>query len=162
MGNLPQSSNSPSHQKTIFKKTPLVVIIPDAFLDHCHWHDISFAKYLKAAGYGHYAPLSPAHQNFNKVTADKNMRHIRKKVLLHLLKRDDRDIVLVMHGYSSVVASAAAKGLSKAERVKQGKRAGIIGQIFIAGLLMKGGNNVSVKDAFGSSYPPLCPDEVRM
>ncbi|KAF2866641.1 hypothetical protein BDV95DRAFT_611692 [Massariosphaeria phaeospora] len=51
-------------------------------------------------------------------------------------------------------ASAAAAGLGKAERAAQGKTTGVIGQVFIAAILPRGGDGKDVLGTFGGHYPP--------
>ena len=66
---------------------------------------------------------------------------------------------MLMHSYSSVPGSAAAAGLGKSERAKQGKKTGVIGQIYLASILTKGGDGKDIVGAFGGHYPPhIRPD----
>ena len=70
------------------------------------------------------------------------------------LEHETRDVIIVMHSYSGVPGSVAVKGLSKGERKADGKDTGVIGLIYIAALLAKGGDGKSiVKEALGGDYP---------
>lgn len=80
-------------------------------------------------------------------------------MILPILEHEEHDVILVMHSYAGVPGSAAALGLGKKERVAQGKKAGVIGQIFYAAMLLKGGDGVDIITASGGSFPPwLRPD----
>jgi hypothetical protein len=70
-------------------------------------------------------------------------------------------VILVMHSYSGVPGSAAALGLGKTERIAQGKKAGVIGQIFYAAMLQKGGDGTDLFTAGGGNFPPFLRSEVR-
>ena len=63
-------------------------------------------------------------------------------------------MVLFTHSYSGVPGSAAAKGLSKAERVAQNKTTSVLGQIYLSALIPKGGDGKGVTAMFGGKMPP--------
>ncbi|KAJ4351214.1 uncharacterized protein N0V89_006553 [Didymosphaeria variabile] len=93
------------------------------------------------------------------VTAEDDKNYIINNMLLPILDHEEHDVILLTHSYSSIPGSAAVAGLSKAERTKEGKKTGVLGQIMLAALLAKGGDGKSVKDAFGGHFPPhIRPD----
>jgi hypothetical protein len=75
-------------------------------------------------------------------------------MLLPILDYEEHDVILFMHSYSSVPGSAAAKGLSKLERTAQGKKTGVVGQIYLSSILAKGGDGSDIQSAFGGQFPP--------
>jgi hypothetical protein len=90
------------------------------------------------------------------------MAFIRDRMILPILELEERDVILVMHSYGGVPGSAAALGLGKKERTAQGKKAGVIGQIFYAAMLQKGGDGVDLFTAGGGSFPPFLRADVRL
>ena len=77
---------------------------------------------------------------------------MRDRMILPILDQRGFDVVLLMHSSSSVPGSAAAKGLSKPERLSQGKSTGVIGQIFVAAMLGREGQ--TIMDLLGGKLPP--------
>ncbi|KAL1592718.1 hypothetical protein SLS60_011134 [Paraconiothyrium brasiliense] len=104
--------------------------------------------------------LSHASRSRN-VTAEDDKNYIINNMLLPILDHEEHDVIILTHSYSSVPGSAAVAGLSKAERAKEGKKTGVLGQIMLAALLAKGGDGKSVKDAFGGQFPPHIRPDVR-
>ncbi len=90
------------------------------------------------------------------------MNYIREKMILPILEHEERDVILVMHSYSGVPGSAAALGLGKKERMAQGKKAGVIGQVYFAAILHKGGDEVDLFTASGGSFPPYLKPDVSL
>ena len=62
-------------------------------------------------------------------------------------------MIIIAHSSGSIPASVAARGLSKAERVLQGKTTAVLGQTFIAALLPRGGDGRDVVATFGGELP---------
>jgi hypothetical protein len=52
------------------------------------------------------------------------------------------DILLVLHSYGGLPGAAAAKGLSKVEREKEGKQGGVVGLAFITALVAREGDSL--------------------
>lgn len=88
------------------------------------------------------------------MTAQDDADYVLKRMLLPVLDVEKHNVILVTHSYSSIPGSAAAMGLSKAERAAQGKETAVLGQIFIAALLVAGGDGKDVVAAFGGHLPP--------
>ncbi|KAF7874179.1 hypothetical protein EAF04_002851 [Stromatinia cepivora] len=81
-------------------------------------------------------------------------------MLLPILDTEGHDVVMIMHSYSGVPGSAAAYGLGKKDRKAAGKNTSVLGQIYIASLLMKGGDGGDIVTALGGSLPPhITPDK---
>ncbi|RDW92641.1 hypothetical protein BP5796_02035 [Coleophoma crateriformis] len=55
---------------------------------------------------------------------------------------------------SGLPGSAAALGLGKEDRAKEGKSTSVLGQIFISSMLVKGGDGKDVVATFGGQLPP--------
>ncbi|KAF2450128.1 prolyl aminopeptidase-like protein [Karstenula rhodostoma CBS 690.94] len=87
-----------------------------------------------------------------EVSTSQDAEHVRTKFLLPLLD-ESKDIILVVHSYGGIVGSAAAAGLSKTERLTQGKSSGILGLLYIAGNIVAEGQ--SLLQAVGGAYPPF-------
>ena len=117
---------------------------------------------LQLAGYPTFSSTLPSVGAASKVTAEDDMNYVRDKMLIPVLDREGRDVILFTHSYSGIPGSAASKGLSKAERQAQGKTTGVLGQIFLASIMLKGGDGEDVLGAFGGQYPPHIRPEVRM
>jgi hypothetical protein len=75
-------------------------------------------------------------------------------MLLPLLDIEERNVIVISHSYSGIPASAAALGLGKAERIAEGKKASVLGQIFIAAVVTKGGDGLDLVANFGGQLPP--------
>ena len=58
-------------------------------------------------------------------------------------------------------ASAAAQGLGKADRAAENKTTSVLGQIFIASILPRGGDGKDVVATFGGQLPPHIKVDVR-
>lgn len=133
-------------------KLPVILIIPGAGQNPSHYGYLSHL--LQKAGYPIVSALLPSIGASPKVTVSDDSNYIRDKLLLPILDHQEHDVIMLMHSYGSVPGSAAARGLSKTNRAKQGKSTGVIGQVYLAALLIKGGDEKSVMDAFGGQYPP--------
>lgn len=69
---------------------------------------------------------------------------IRNKVLLPELD-NGKDVVLLTHSYGGCPGSAAAKGLSKAERQSSGQKGGIIGLVYMCAFVAEEGDSLQSK-----------------
>lgn len=105
-------------------------------------------------------------------TAD-DAEHIRQDILSIL---DDpaepKDVVLALHSYSGVPGSSAVKGLSKADRLSQGKKTSVISIAYMAAFLLPRGKSNRVfmdehratpealpKNGLAGGYMPAMPAE---
>lgn len=138
-------------------KRPFFVIVPGASQNPAHYGYLSHL--LQLAGYPVFLALLPSIGAAGKVSAEDDTEYVRNNMLIPVLDHEEHDVIIVMHSYSSVPSSAAAKGLGKAERAAQGKKTGVIGQIYISTLLPRGGDGNDVVGTFGGKYPPhIRPD----
>jgi hypothetical protein len=142
------------------EKRPFFVIVPGASQNPAHYGLLSHL--LQLSGYPVISALLPSVGAQGKVTVDDDAKYVRDKMIIPVLDYEEHDVVVITHSYSSVPGSAAVKGLSKAERSSQGKKTGVIGQIFISALLPKGGDGKDIVGAFGGQYPPHIRPEVSI
>lgn len=138
---------------------PFFIILPGGSQNPTHYGYLAYL--LQSAGYPTFSSLLPSIGNSGKVTTQDDTDFIRDRMILPILELEERDVVLVMHSYSGVPGSAAALGLGKKERIAQGKKAGIIGQIFYAAMLQKGGDGSDLFTAGGGSFPAFLVPDVR-
>lgn len=140
-------------------KRPFFVIVPGASQNPAHYGYLSHL--LFQAGYPVFSALLPSVGATKDVSVEYDAEYVRNNMLLPVLDHEEHDIILIMHSYSSVPGSAAAKGLGKSERAAQGKRTCVIGQIYIASILAKGGDENDIVSTFGGHYPPHIRPDVR-
>ena len=139
---------------------PFFVILPGGSQNPTHYGYL--AHLLQSAGYPTFSALLPSVGNSAKVTTQDDMDYIRDRMILPILELEERDVILIMHSYSGVPGSAAALGLGKKERIAKGKKAGVIGQIFYAAMLQKGGDGVDLFTAGGGAFPQFLRPDVRL
>jgi hypothetical protein len=136
---------------------PFFVIVPGGCQNPTHYGYL--AHLLQLAGYPTYSALLPSVGASGTVTTEDDMAYIRDRMILPILDYEEHDVILVMHSYSGVPGGGAALGLGKKERAARGKKAGVIGQIYCAAILQRGGDGVDLFTASGGSFPPyLTPD----
>ncbi|PYI02997.1 alpha/beta-hydrolase [Aspergillus sclerotiicarbonarius CBS 121057] len=131
---------------------PVFVLVPGASQNPAHYAYL--LHLLQSKGYGAFSALLPSIGAQEPVTASDDAEYVRTRMLLPMLDVGRRDIILISHSYSGMPASAAARGLGKADRATQGKTTAVLGQIFIATILPHGGDGLSVIDNFGGHLPP--------
>ncbi|KAJ8062302.1 hypothetical protein OCU04_008848 [Sclerotinia nivalis] len=108
------------------------------------------------------------------VTAKDDAEYVREQMLLPILDTEGHDVVMIMHSYSGVPGSAAAYGLGKKDREAAGKSTSVLGQTYIASLLVKGGDGGDIKPngiltcddpgppLYSDVTPPLFQDAIVM
>ncbi|EAT78530.2 hypothetical protein SNOG_13905 [Parastagonospora nodorum SN15] len=139
---------------------PFIVIVPGGAQNPAHYGYLSHLLLL--AGYPVYSALLPSVGTEGKVTIDDDAAYIRDRMLLPILDYEEHDVILLMHSYGGIPGSAAANGLSKTERSAQGKNTSVIGQIYFAAILAKGGDGGNLLDPLGGQYPPhITPDTLQ-
>ena len=123
---------------------PTIVLVPGAW--HTPVHFEAFIHRLRDAGYPTISKqlksVGSADPKNQTVVSDTNF--IRQDVLLPELDQG-KDIILIMHSYGGCPGAAAAKGLSKTERVAAGKEGGIIGLVFMCAFLAAEGDSLKSK-----------------
>jgi hypothetical protein len=139
---------------------PFIVIVPGASQNPAHYGYLSHLLLL--AGYPVFSATLPSVGAKERVTAEDDATYVREKMLLPVLDVEERNVVMIMHSYSSVPGSAAAKGLAPADRKAEGKKTSVLGQVYLASILRKGGDGIDVKGAFGGQFPPHIRAEVSV
>ncbi|GKZ38829.1 hypothetical protein AbraIFM66950_011352 [Aspergillus brasiliensis] len=131
--------------------TPTLVFIPGAWITRELYQP--FLNACSAAGYPiHYADY-PSIDPADPTVADcKTDTDVIRSTLHQLIEGEGKDVFLMMHSYAGMPGAAAALGMAKSQRVKQGKRGGVIGMVFIAAFLVPEG--VSCAGLQGGSLPP--------
>ncbi|KAJ5898435.1 hypothetical protein N7504_008723 [Penicillium tannophilum] len=137
---------------SIEKKKPVFVLVPGASQNPAQYGYL--LHLIQSAGYGASTGLLPSIGAQGQVTATDDANYIRDRLLLPVLDVGNHDVILISHSYSGMPASAAARGLGPADRAAEGKSTSVLGQIFLATILPRGGDNLSVIDAFGGNLPP--------
>jgi hypothetical protein len=82
-------------------------------------------------------------------------------MLLPILDYEEHDVILLIHSYDDIPGSAVANGLSKTERSEHGKKTSVIGQIYFAAFLAKGGDGSRLLDLLGGQYPSHITPDIR-
>ncbi|KAF2789976.1 hypothetical protein K505DRAFT_352239 [Melanomma pulvis-pyrius CBS 109.77] len=139
---------------------PFFVIIPGGSQNPTHYGYL--AHLLQKEGYPTYSALLPSVGSAAQTTTRDDMAYIRDRMILPILDYEERDVITIMHSYGGIPGSAAALGLSKKERLAQGKKTGVIGQIYYAALINQGseGDGPDIFTITGGAFPPyLRPDK---
>ncbi|KAJ5726193.1 uncharacterized protein N7483_007550 [Penicillium malachiteum] len=106
---------------------------------------------LNAAGYPSECPPHPSIGAEPPVKTLSDDAISLREVLIRLAD-DGRDIVVVAHSYGGIVASCAVDGLSKQDRVREGKVGGIIRVVYLAAFTLDKGQ--SLLGMLGGNYLP--------
>ena len=147
------SLSSPMSTSTLRNTVPpVIVIVPEAW--HVRPHYCFMMEALSNAGYrvvmldlpstaAQQPPLaSPWH--------DANV--IRQAILMSIFQAGGQ-VILVMHGYGAIPGSMAAKGMSVSERTDSGQPGGILGLVYVSGMLARDGESYLDKLPRGASTP---------
>lgn len=78
--------------------------------------------------------------------------------MLQRLVEEDKEILLVMHSHGGSLGNTAAKSLSVGERRQQGLKGGVLGQVFVAAMVVKEGE--SLLSALGGNWPEFMIKDV--
>ncbi|KAF2653858.1 prolyl aminopeptidase-like protein [Lophiostoma macrostomum CBS 122681] len=131
---------------------PTILFFAGAFADPSCFDAIS--KKFQEAGcptvYAYVPSLDPSDPS--SVTASKDAEEARTRYLLPLLD-EGKEVVVFVHSYGGVVGGAAAAGLSKSARSAEGKPGGVVGLLYLVGVMTKEGE--SLLQAVGGAYPPF-------
>ena len=138
---------------------PVFVVVPGGAQTPSHYAHLLYL--LQAQGYPTLSALLPTTGTRENVTVQDDADYIRSRMILPFLDTEKHDVILVMHSYSGVPGSAAAAGLGKADRAAQGKTTSVLGQIYIAAILNRGGDGNNLLAAFGGQFPPHIAADVR-
>lgn len=157
----------------VSKAKPTIVLIPGGWHSPVHF-DLLTAQ-LRQAGYDVTSLALPSvdPENASVHTVVTDAAFIRRKLLLPLLE-EQKDVLLVMHSYGGCPGSAAAKGLSRRERLAARQAGGIFGLAYISAFLANEGDSlfsslggkwdtwvvVDVGDKTHNSLPQCCTPEI--
>lgn len=137
---------------------PVFVLVPGASQSPAHYGYLQHL--LMSHGFSVVSAMLPSVGSRAPVTAEDDTEYVRSSMLLPVLDGEKHDVIIISSSYSGLPASAAAHGLGKAERAAQGKTTSVLGQIFIASILTKGGDGKDVVATFGGQLPPHIQVEV--
>ena len=87
-----------------------------------------------------------------KLTVKDDVNAIKRMLLHPLIEQQGKDIVLYFHSYAGFPGSTAIAGYTKAERLAEGKRGGILGLIYQSAFIPKPGD--TLLQMIGGSYAP--------
>lgn len=140
---------------------PIFVLAPGAAYNPAHYGLLQHL-FLKA-GYGALSSTLPSIGTLKaaSATVEEDATYIRDRLVLPVLENEERDVIIIGHSYSALPATSAVAGLGKATRSAAGKKTSVLGQIFIAGVITKGGDGNSLQAAFGGALPPHVQADVR-
>ncbi|CAL8584660.1 hypothetical protein XPA_010248 [Xanthoria parietina] len=131
---------------------PVFVLVPGSAQNPSHY---AYLKHLLLSqGYGVLSALLPTVGTGANVTVADDAEYIRSRMLLPVLDNEKHNVILISHSYGGLPASAAARGLGKSDRAAEGKTTSVLGQIFIAAILAKGGDGKDLVASFGGQLPP--------
>jgi hypothetical protein len=85
---------------------------------------------------------------------------VREKVLLPLIN-EGMDVVVLMHSFGGVYGGAAAKGLSKAQREREGKKGGVVALVYMAAACIPSGMSTLERMGVGEELLPWVELDVR-
>ena len=131
---------------------PVFVILPGAGQNPSHYAHLQ--HFLLSQGYGVLCGILPTLGTTSPVTIDDDAEFIRSRILLPVLDGEKHNLITISHSYSGIPASAAARGLGKSDRAAEGKETSVLGQIFIAAVLQKGGDGKDLIAMFDGQLPP--------
>lgn len=139
------------------KDKPTVLFLPGAWFRPSTYK--KFLSLVQEAGYPIHSASYPSLNPEDPFTADcaTDSLSVREKVLLPLIEAQEKDVVLVMHSYGGIPGSVAAHGLSKVQRVNEGREGGVLGLVFMSGFVV--GEGLSVADGQGGSLPPWVKED---
>lgn len=128
-------------RRSVISEKPTVVVVTGAW--HSPSHYSSFLEALHSSGHPSRCLALPSlnPRDPSKVSAALDATFVREQMLLPLID-EGKDVLLVIHSYGALPGSAAAKDLSTTERRSKGLKGGIIGQVFVAGLVAQTGESM--------------------
>ncbi|KAL8775133.1 MAG: hypothetical protein Q9209_000612 [Squamulea sp. 1 TL-2023] len=132
------------------------VIVPGA------WHPSSiygdFVSHLQEAGYGATVATYPScdSQSPKTTTCEEDSKAVRQHCM-SLIEKESKELVLVCHSYGGIPAAGAAFGLSKENRLQEGKNGGVIGLVYMAAFVVPEGSSL-LMFLGGKHAPYVVPD----
>lgn len=127
------------------------VIVPGA------WHPASlydeFTSRLRDAGYGAVVATYPSCGSPNPQTATcEQDTDVLRQQCISLIEDGGKELLLVCHSYGGIPGGGAAFGLSKKDRLQEGKEGGVIGLVYMSAFVVPEG--ISLFDFLGRQHAP--------
>ena len=127
---------------------PTILFFPGAFSSPSCFDSLS--AHLQKLGYPtvytDFPSLKPSDPT--AVSTSRDAEETRNKFLLPLVEAG-KNVVIFVHSYGGIVGGAAAAGLSKTARSKEGKPGGVVGLVYLVGNIVREGE--SLMDAIGGA-----------
>ncbi|OQE36733.1 hypothetical protein PENCOP_c011G06559 [Penicillium coprophilum] len=128
-----------------------ILFVPGAWITPAFYqpfiHALTVASYdVHYAGYPSLNPKDPLVANCQADT------EAITDVLQSLVEDEGKDVVVFMHSYGGMPGSAAASGLAKSQRMKEGKTGGVIGLLYLGAFIVAEG--LSCAGLQGGELPP--------
>ncbi|KAJ5286739.1 hypothetical protein N7478_002425 [Penicillium angulare] len=128
-----------------------IVLVPGAWLTPSFYDP--FALALKTAGYdvryASYPSLDPKDPSATDCEADAK---VIAGTLRSIVEDEGKEVLLFQHSYAGMPGAAAAVGLARSQREKEGKLGGIIGLLFIGPFVVP--ESLSCAGLQGGNLPP--------
>ncbi|KAJ5713650.1 uncharacterized protein N7483_010831 [Penicillium malachiteum] len=127
-----------------------ILFVPGAWITIAAYEP--FMQALRAEGhdvrYAGYPSLDPK----NPSTQDCQTDTQAIAAVLRPLVEEGKDVLLVLHSYAGMPGAAAAVGLSRSQRAKEGQSGGVFGLVFIGAFVVPEG--LSCAGLQGGNLPP--------
>ena len=78
-------------------------------------------------------------QNPYEITCSTDAKAIRKQILYSIEEADRKDVILLCHSYGGIPGGVVAYDMGKIKRAKDCKKDGVIGLIYVSGLVFAEG-----------------------
>ncbi|KAL8654427.1 MAG: hypothetical protein Q9226_003440 [Calogaya cf. arnoldii] len=104
---------------------PVFVLVPGSAMNPSHYAYLQHL--LLNAGYRVLSAMLQTVGTRANVTVEDDTEYIRSRMLLPVLDIEYHDVIMISHSYGSMPASAAARGLGKADRAAEGKTTSVLG-----------------------------------
>lgn len=127
---------------------PHVVIVHGANCTPKHHHKIEAA--LQKEGFEVEVPWLPTASGTRPAIAtfDDDVRLVHD--LVSSLLDHNKEVLMLMHSYGGIVGSSAVKGLSRKERVAEGKAGGVTQLVYFSAYMLREGQNcLDIVSTFG-------------
>lgn len=123
---------------------PTIALVPGAWHTPAHYEPL--LQLFRQAGYATAAKQLPSVGSAdprNQTTA-MDADFVRDNVLMPELHQGN-DVLLLVHSYGGSPGSAAAHGLSKAERTAAGQKGGVVGLVLMCAFVASEGDSLASK-----------------
>ena len=130
---------------------PTIVIVPGAWHPATLYSDL--ASQFQTAGYGTIVASHPSLDSKipETATCQQDTESLRQ-LCTSLIQEENANILLVCHSYGGIPGGGAASGLSKADRLHEGKSGGIIGLVYLSACIVPKG--IPLTEHMGGKLAP--------